>query len=97
MDIEGIIFDIQRFALHDGPGIRTTVFLKGCHLRCAWCCNPESLLAPPQLAYREEKCTQCMKCIPKCRQQVFNKTGSKLSVNFEKCDKCGEEYTKENK
>jgi len=89
-EMEGTIFDIQRFALHDGPGIRTTVFLKGCHLRCAWCCNPESLLVTPQLAYREEKCTRCMKCISKCRQQVFEKTGNQLSVNFEKCNQCGE-------
>lgn len=48
MDTTGIVFDIQRFSLHDGPGIRTTVFLKGCHLRCLWCHNPESMEAQPQ-------------------------------------------------
>jgi pyruvate formate lyase activating enzyme len=48
--MEGIIFEIQKFALHDGPGIRTTVFLKGCPLKCAWCCNPESQELPPQLS-----------------------------------------------
>jgi pyruvate formate lyase activating enzyme len=88
--MEGIVFDIQRFALHDGPGIRTTVFLKGCSLRCAWCCNPESLLLHPQLAYRESKCTQCMKCVPKCPQQVFNNLKGKLSVDFGKCKQSGQ-------
>lgn len=49
--MKGIVFDIQKFALHDGPGIRTTVFLKGCELCCEWCCNPESQLASPQLSF----------------------------------------------
>ena len=88
--MKGIVFDIQRFALHDGPGIRTAVFLKGCTLRCVWCCNPESQLLYPQLSYREEKCTQCMKCIFKCPYQVFDNVQGKLSVNFEKCNQCGE-------
>ena len=88
--MEGIIFDIQRFALHDGPGIRTTVFLKGCSLRCAWCCNPESLLLHPQLAYRENKCTHCLKCASKCSQQVFSILNGKLLVDFGKCNQCGQ-------
>jgi pyruvate formate lyase activating enzyme len=87
--MDGIIFDIQRFALHDGPGIRTAVFLKGCPLRCVWWCNPESLLANPQLAWYDNKCTHCLKCLPKCPQQVFGSKGGKLSVDFTKCDACG--------
>lgn len=55
----GIVFDIQRFALHDGPGIRTTVFLKGCPLRCLWCHNPESQAFAPQVAFDAERCTTC--------------------------------------
>ncbi len=58
-DVTGIVFDIQRFALHDGPGIRTTVFLKGCPLRCTWCHNPESQAFRPQLAFDPDRCTTC--------------------------------------
>lgn len=58
----GVLFDIQRFSLHDGPGIRTTVFLKGCSLRCRWCHNPEGLCPGPQLQYFEELCIACGRC-----------------------------------
>lgn len=59
---KGIIFDIQRFSVHDGPGIRTTVFMKGCPLRCKWCHNPEGLNALPELRFFEEKCLMCGRC-----------------------------------
>jgi pyruvate formate lyase activating enzyme len=58
----GVVFDIQRFALHDGPGIRTAVFLKGCPLQCLWCHNPESQVHEPQLSYNAERCTSCPAC-----------------------------------
>ena len=58
----GTVFNIQRFSVHDGPGIRTTVFLKGCPLRCPWCHNPEGLSALPQLQYFKEKCIGCGRC-----------------------------------
>ncbi len=58
----GTIFDIQRFSVHDGPGIRTTVFMKGCPLRCRWCHNPEGLLMIPQLQFFKEKCISCRRC-----------------------------------
>lgn len=65
-DINARIFDIQRFSVHDGPGIRTTVFLKGCNLFCPWCANPESQAAGTELMYFEKKCVQCGACARAC-------------------------------
>lgn len=62
----GVIFDIKEMAVHDGPGIRTTVFFKGCPLRCKWCHNPEGLSARPQLMYKEARCVKCGRCMTKC-------------------------------
>lgn len=64
--MNGIIFDIKEMAVHDGPGIRTTVFLKGCPLRCKWCHNPEGLTSKPQLMYKEAKCIKCGRCKEQC-------------------------------
>ncbi|UCB42952.1 MAG: glycyl-radical enzyme activating protein, partial [Dehalococcoidales bacterium] len=63
---EGVIFNIQTYSIHDGPGIRTTVFLKGCPLRCLWCQNPESQLLQPEIFFDSEKCTGCGKCVQAC-------------------------------
>ena len=60
---KGLVFDIQRFSVNDGPGIRTTVFFKGCGLRCRWCHNPESIASYVQLSYDESKCNGCGKCV----------------------------------
>jgi pyruvate formate lyase activating enzyme len=64
--IEGTIFDVQRFSLHDGPGIRTLVFMKGCPLRCEWCSNPESQRSRPELMFFDEKCIRCGACLEEC-------------------------------
>lgn len=85
----GILFDIQRFALNDGPGIRTTVFLKGCPLRCVWCHNPESQIIEKQLGFLEDKCVLCGKCIMVCPEQVHKIHENRHTVNFDACTACG--------
>jgi len=87
--MEGIIFDIQKFALHDGPGIRTAVFLKGCPLKCVWCCNPESQSAEPQCAIINERCNHCLKCTIVCKAEAFVDENNHLSINQKLCNACG--------
>ena len=78
----GTVFDIQRFSIHDGPGIRTTVFLKGCTLRCVWCHNPESQLSQPQLAFYTHKCISCGRCENICKKA--------FTSDCTACGKCAE-------
>lgn len=86
---DGIIFDIQRFCIHDGPGIRTTVFMKGCPLRCRWCSNPESQRAEPQILARDVKCTACGACIESCPYSAISIThDQKRCIAWELCDQC---------
>ncbi|MFA9392120.1 MAG: glycyl-radical enzyme activating protein [Prolixibacteraceae bacterium] len=87
--MKGIIFDIQRFSLHDGPGIRTTVFLKGCPFECVWCSNPESIHPKPQLAYDFNKCSQCLDCIEVCPTGALSNSDGQLHVDFDLCNTCG--------
>ncbi len=68
--MKGMVFDIQRFSVNDGPGIRTTVFMKGCKLRCLWCHNPESFSPQPELIYYEMRCIGCMRCVEVCPQRT---------------------------
>jgi pyruvate formate lyase activating enzyme len=88
--IEGWIWDIKKYALHDGPGIRTTVFLKGCPLRCLWCCNPESQEFSPRVFWDKEKCLHCGLCVETCPNQavVFDDLGDR-TVDPERCEVCG--------
>ena len=89
MAISGNILNIQRFSLHDGPGIRTTVFLKGCPLRCIWCSNPESQKDEPQLGYNVNTCTQCLDCISVCAYGALSEKNGRLEVDFGRCTACG--------
>lgn len=86
-DVTGCIFDIQRFSTRDGPGIRTTVFLKGCTLRCAWCHNPESIRPLPELQYFREKCTHCGDCAVVCPFHTMKNGVHRFDRSM--CNGCG--------
>lgn len=83
------IFDIKRMAVHDGPGIRTTVFFKGCPLKCLWCHNPEGLSSKKQLSFLAEKCVGCGKCIDVCPSGVHKISDGALVHNIGDCTACG--------
>ena len=109
MNLTGFIYNIQRYCIHDGPGIRTDVFFKGCNFRCPWCANPESLNPIRELAFKAHKCTDCGLCIRKCPQEALKPDHidrvDRTACNF--CGNCvrycpqdcymiyGEEYTPE--
>ena len=85
----GTIFDIKRFAVHDGPGIRTTVFFKGCPLRCLWCHNPESMKIGRQIVFFENKCIGCGECYKRCTSGALKATPQGRMYVREKCTLCG--------
>lgn len=85
----GIVFDIQRFSIHDGPGIRTIVFLKGCPLSCLWCCNPESQKLQPVIMFQSDKCINCGSCVTACKRGAI-KPDSTTFIDREICNGCGE-------
>lgn len=86
----GTIFDIQRFSVNDGPGIRTIVFLKGCPLRCAWCANPESQRVSPELMISQANCLQCGECIKICPEHALSLRGQELVLDRSRCTVFGE-------
>jgi glycyl-radical enzyme activating protein len=85
----GIVLDILRGSLHDGPGIRTTVFLKGCPMHCRWCHNPESVLPEPEVALYSEKCTLCGACVEACPNGAHNISEDRHYFDRSKCNKSG--------
>ena len=87
-DKKGLVTNIQRFSIHDGPGIRTTIFLKGCPNRCFWCHNPEGLKSKIELEYSADKCFACGRCVNVCRFDALKLVEDKLVINRLKCTNC---------
>jgi pyruvate formate lyase activating enzyme len=85
----GIIFDIKQYALHDGPGIRTTVFLKGCPLCCRWCHNPEGIGTSPQIVYRKRRCIACGECLLVCPEEALSLTPAGVVTDRVLCNSNG--------
>jgi len=87
--IKGTIFDIKKFSIHDGPGIRTTIFFKGCPLSCWWCHNPESQTPEPELMLWPDRCIRCGACISVCTQGAITWDSESMATDREKCTRCG--------
>ena len=90
-ELTGLVYDFQRFSIHDGPGIRTIVFLKGCPLHCLWCANPESIGRDPEIMLIPHNCIDCRKCLDICPEGVIRETDDqKRFIDRNRCVMCGE-------
>jgi pyruvate formate lyase activating enzyme len=89
-DISGTVFDIRKYSIHDGPGIRTTVFFKGCPLSCWWCHNPEGQALKPEIMFRQSRCIQCDTCLAVCPAGAISRNDGRVTIDLEKCDLCGD-------
>jgi pyruvate formate lyase activating enzyme len=85
----GLVFDIRRFSVHDGPGIRTTVFLKGCPLQCAWCHNPESQSPHAEVIMRPGRCLCCGACVEACPEDAIRLDADGPQTDLDRCEQCG--------
>jgi pyruvate formate lyase activating enzyme len=86
---EGLIFDIKRYAINDGPGIRVVVFFKGCNLHCTWCHNPESISPKPEKLYTSSKCIWCGTCVDACPVNALELTAGGIVTDNLLCTACG--------
>lgn len=86
----GILTEIQRFTVHDGPGVRSMAFLKGCPLRCKWCQNPETWNTHPELLHSPDECINCGKCVTVCSSNAINITSGGMEIDRKKCVNCGD-------
>lgn len=86
---DGVVFDIQRYSLHDGPGVRTLVFLKGCPLTCLWCANPESQHHESDILHDSERCTLCLACVRACPTGALTRLDDRFDFDASKCTACG--------
>ena len=89
-DVSGIIFNIQKFSVHDGPGIRTTIFMKGCPLSCRWCSNAESMNPMPEPGIIVERCTGCGDCVDACPEKAMAVINGKVIIDRSLCNACGD-------
>jgi len=87
--VGGVVFNVQRYSTEDGPGIRTTVFLKGCPMRCPWCHNPEGLSRDPQLVWYEVRCIGARDCLTACPRGALALTPEGMVIDRQRCDACG--------
>ena len=91
MEAKGIVFDIKKYAIHDGPGIRTTIFLKGCPLSCWWCHNPEGITATPELRFQKNRCLSgCDECLTRCTKKAISRKNGRIRIDREKCELKGD-------
>ena len=81
---KGLVFDIRKYSINDGPGIRTTIFFKSCYLHCEWCHNPEGQSFKPELIFSATRCIDCRECIKSCVQEALSRSGSETVINREK-------------
>jgi pyruvate formate lyase activating enzyme len=89
-EVMGTVFNIQRFSTQDGPGIRTTVFLKGCPLKCFWCQNPESQMTAPEVLLSKDKCTACGRCVEACPAGAARLSDGGATIDRDRCLGCGQ-------
>jgi len=87
--MDGLITTLQRMSIHDGPGIRTVIFMKGCNMRCKWCHNPETWVCSRQVQYIKEKCIRCLSCLNICPARAIEAGNDSMKIDRDKCLKCG--------